>query len=145
MLNEIKPTKGSVKSRKRIGRGDGSGRGTFCGKGVKGQKARSGRGKGAQFEGGQTPLIRRQPKRGGFSNPNREEYEVINLDALEKFLDAGSYDITALIDAGIVRGKLPVKVLGRGEIKKKFNITVNAASKTAKDALAKAGGSVTII
>ena len=145
MLHEIKPTAGSRKTRKRTGRGDGSGRGTYCGKGIKGQKARSGRGKGAQFEGGQTPLIRRQPKMGGFRNPNREEYEVINLDVLEKSLKPGSYDVTELVEAGAVRGKLPVKVLGRGELTKKLDITVNAASKTAKDAVAKAGGSVTII
>ena len=144
MLHALKPTKGSKSSKKRVGRGNGSGRGTFCGRGCKGQKSRSGGGKGPQFEGGQTPLIRRQPKFGGFRNPNREEYEAINLDVLEEKLSAGSYDFDALKEAGLISGKLPVKILGRGKVTKKFKLTVDGASKSAKDAIEKAGGSVTV-
>lgn len=145
MLHMIKPAKGSKKRRQRVGRGDGSGRGTYCGRGVKGQSSRSGRNKGPQFEGGQTPLIRRQPKLGGFRNPNREEYEVINLDVLEKKLEPGSYEVTDLVEAGVVRGKLPVKVLGRGKVTKKFELKLDAASKSAKEAVEKVGGSITLL
>lgn len=128
-----------------MGRGNGSGRGTYCGRGCKGQKSRSGGVKGPQFEGGQTPLIRRQPKFGGFRNPNREEYEVLNLDTIEERLGAGSYDFDSLKKSGLIGGKLPVKVLGRGKLTKQFNLTVDGVSKSAKDAIEKAGGSVTII
>jgi len=145
MLHMLKPNKGSKRPKKRLGRGNGSGIGTFCGKGVKGQKARAGRGKGPQFEGGQTPLIRRQPKLGGFRNPNREEYEVINLDALDEMLESGSYDAESLREAHLVSGKFPVKVLGRGKLTKKFTLSVHAVSKSAKEAISAAGGSVTII
>jgi len=144
MLHTLKPYKGAKKARTRVGRGNGS-KGTFCGRGVKGQGARSGGIKGPQFEGGQTPLIRRQPKRGGFRNPNREEYEVLNLDTLEDRLEAGTYDTDALKEARLVDGKLPVKILGRGAVKKKFSLTVHAASKGARSAIEKAGGSVTIV
>lgn len=145
MLHTLKPYKGARKDRMRVGRGRGSGKGTFSGRGVKGQGARSGGGKGPQFEGGQTPLIRRQPKRGGFRNPNREEFEVLNLDRLEARLDPGNYDTDALREARLVDGKLPVKILGRGKLTKKLGLTVHAASKTARDAVEKAGGSVTIV
>jgi large subunit ribosomal protein L15 len=145
MLHALKPNIGSKKPKKRLGRGNGSGLGTFCGKGVKGQKARAGRGKGAQFEGGQTPLIRRQPKLGGFRNPNREEYEVLNLDSLEERLESGSYDIEGLKEARLVDGKLPVKLLGRGKLTKKFTLSVHAVSKSAKEAVSSAGGSVKIV
>lgn len=145
MLHTLKPYKGARKARTRVGRGRGSGKGTFSGRGVKGQGARSGGGKGPQFEGGQTPLIRRQPKRGGFRNPNRQEYEVLNLDTLEARLDTGNYDTDALREARLVGGRLPVKILGRGKLTKKLGLTVHAASKTARDAVEKAGGSVTIV
>jgi len=145
MLHLLKPAKGSRKQRKRLGRGNGSGRGTFCTRGVKGQKSRSGGGKGPQFEGGQTPLIRRQPKRGGFRNPAREEYEVVNLDVIESKLKAGSYDTDGLKEARLVNGVLPVKILGRGKVTKKFNFTVHGASKSAQEAIKAAGGSVTIV
>ncbi len=145
MLHLLKPSRGSKSSKKRVGRGNGSGRGTFCGRGCKGQQSRSGGGKGPQFEGGQTPLIRRQPKFGGFRNPNREEYEVINLDTIEEKLDAGSYDFDALKKSGLIEGNLPVKILGRGKVTKKFKLTVDGVSKSAKEAIEKVGGSVTII
>ena len=143
MLHTLKSNKGARKERIRLGRGNGSGKGGFCAHGCKGEQARAGRGKGPGFEGGQVPLIRRQPKLGGFINPTREEYQVVNIDILEK-LDAGSYDVAALKAKAMVDGPKPVKLLGRGVVSKKFNITVNAASKSAKEAVIKAGGSVTI-
>ena len=122
----------------------GSGHGTFSTKGVKGQQARAGRGKGAQFEGGQTPLVRRQPKLPGFHNPGREEYEIVNLDVLERELAPGSYDVAALREAQILSKNLPVKILGRGNLTKKFAFTVDAASKSAKKLIVAAGGSLTV-
>ena len=144
MLHTLKPSKGSTHRRKRLGRGTGSGRGAFSTKGVKGQKARAGRGKGAQFEGGQTPLVRRQPKFHGFQNPGREEYEVVNLDVLERKLAPGSYDVGALRTARLLTKNLPVKILGRGKLTKKFALAVDAASKSAKKAVVAAGGSLTV-
>lgn len=145
MLHTLKPARGSRKRRKRLGRGVGSGRGTFCTRGVKGQKARAGGGKGPQFEGGQTPLIRRQPKRGGFRSPTWREYAIVNLDTLEERLEPGGYDATALREARLVHGKLPVKVLGRGSVSKKFDLRVDAASKGARKAVEEAGGSIRYI
>ena len=145
MLHTLKPSKGSKKAKKRVGRGCGSHRGTYSTRGLGGQKARSGGPKGPGFEGGQTPLIRRQPKRGGFRNPNREEFQVVNIDVLEKHLEAGSYDVDALKEARLVDGALPVKILGRGAVTKKFVLTVHNASKSAREAVEKAGGSVTIV
>lgn len=145
MLHTLKSNKGARKERIRLGRGNGSGKGGFCAHGCKGEQARAGRGKGPGFEGGQVPLIRRQPKLGGFLNPTREEYQVVNLDVLEQKLEAGSYDIPALRNAALIDGRLPVKLLARGAVKKKFDFTVNAASKSAKEAVKKAGGSVTIV
>lgn len=144
MFHIIKPVQGSRKAHRRVGRGNGSGRGTFSGHGCKGEQARAGRGKAAPFEGGQTPLVRRQPKLGGFKNPTRKEYEVVNCDSLEAHLEPGTYDVEGLKEARLVDGKRPVKLLARGKLTKKFSLTVNAASKSAKDAVAKVGGSVTI-
>lgn len=96
------------------------------------------------FEGGQTPLIRRQPKLGGFRSPGRVEKEAITLSKLDQLLEAGSYDVAALRKRGIVRSSRPVKILGN-VVTKKFNLTVHAASKGAKEAVEKAGGSVTIV
>jgi len=90
------------------------------------------------------PLIRRQPKLGGFRSPRRVVYEPVNLDVLEVQLTAGAYDTAALREQGVVRTKRPIKLLGRGTVKKKFTLTVDAASKSAKEAIEKAGGSVTI-
>lgn len=145
MLHTLTPAKGARKERIRLGRGNGSGKGNFSGHGCKGEQARSGRGKGPGFEGGQVPLIRRQPKLGGFKNPTREEFEIVNLDLLEQKLEAGSYDADALKEARLVDGGMPVKILGRGAITKKFNLTVDAASKSAKEAITKAGGSITLV
>ncbi len=145
MLHTLKPAPGSRKPKKRVGRGNSSNGGTTAGRGTKGQHSRSGNGRRFGFEGGQTPLIRRQPKLGGFKNINKKVYEVINIGTLEAKLDAGTYDADALKAAKLISTKNPVKLLSRGEVKKKFNLTVSAASKAAVEAIEKAGGKVTIL
>jgi len=144
MLHTLKPAPGSRKARKRVARGTSGKGGLTAGRGTKGQQSRSGKGRRFGFEGGQTPLLRRQPKLGGFRNPRRKEYEVLTLKVLEEKLVAGSYDIAALRSAKLVRTKKPVKLLATGSVKKKFTLTVNAASKAASEAITKAGGSVQI-
>lgn len=144
MLHTIKPYHGAKSTFKRVARGNGSGKGTTAGRGTKGQQSRVGKGRRPGFEGGQTPLIRRQPKLGGFTNPSRVNYEVLNVDMLEK-LPAGSYDAAALRSAKLLKTSLPVKLLGRGQLTKKFSLTVHAASKSAKALVEKAGGSLTIV
>ncbi|SFL66056.1 large subunit ribosomal protein L15 [Bradyrhizobium sp. NFR13] len=149
-LSDIADNAGSRKKRMRVGRGIGSGKGKTSGRGGKGQTARSGvRIKG--FEGGQMPLHRRLPKR-GFNNIFRVDYAEINLDRLQDAIDAKTIDIKAVINAeslvkaGVLRrSKAGVRVLGRGEIKAKINIEVHGATKTAIEAIEKAGGSVKII
>ena len=149
-LSDIADNAGSRKKRMRVGRGIGSGKGKTAGRGGKGQTARSGvRIKG--FEGGQMPLHRRLPKR-GFNNIFRLDYAEINLDRLQDAIDAKTVDIKAVINAeslvkaGVLRrSKAGVRVLGRGEIKAKINIEVHGATKTAIEAIEKAGGSVKII
>ncbi len=145
MLHTLKPNRGSTHSSRRVARGNGSGNGTTGGRGQKGQQSRTGKGRRLGFEGGQTPLIRRQPKLGGFTHPRRVNMEPLNLDILEKRLEAGTYDVAKLKSLRIVSGRSPVKLLGRGTITKKLSLTVNAASKSAKEAVEKAGGSVTIV
>lgn len=145
MLHALKPNYGSTKKRHRVARGNGAGSGTTAGRGGKGQKGRTGKGRRLGFEGGQTPLIRRQPKLGGFVHPRRVNMEPLNLDTLEKTLKPGAYDIAALKSLRVISGRAPVKLLGRGTITKKLSLTVNAASKSAKAAVEKAGGSVTIV
>jgi large subunit ribosomal protein L15 len=147
-LNEIAPQEGSTKGRMRIGRGPGSGKGKTGGRGVKGQKARSGVAI-AGFEGGQMPLHMRMPKR-GFNNPFAKEFAEVNLWRLEQAVAAGKLDVKKAIDtdvllaAGIIRrAKDGVKLLGKGELKAKLNLTVYAATPSAVAAVEKAGGSVT--
>jgi len=148
-LNELSDNPGATKKRKRIGRGPGSGTGKMGGRGIKGQKSRSGVAiKG--FEGGQMPLYQRLPKR-GFSKPNRKAFAVINLGLIQKFIDLGKLDaksITedALIESGVVRRKLDgIRVLAKGEITAKATIAVTGASKAAVEAVEKAGGALTIV
>jgi len=148
-LNELSDNPGATKKRKRIGRGPGSGTGKMGGRGIKGQKARSGVAiKG--FEGGQMPLYQRLPKR-GFNKPNRKAFAVINLGLIQKFIDLGKLDaksITedALIESGVVRRKLDgIRVLAKGEITAKATIAVTGASKAAVEAVEKAGGALTIV
>jgi len=147
-LNELSPREGSTKNRMRVGRGPGSGKGKTAGRGVKGQKARSGVAI-AGFEGGQMPLHMRMPKR-GFNNINRKDFAEVNLWRLEQAIAAGkldakkAIDADALIAAGVVRrAKDGLRLLGKGEIKSKINITVYSASAAAVQAVEKAGGSVT--
>ena len=149
-LNEIAPKHGSRKKRFRIGRGIGSGAGKTGGRGGKGQTARSGvRIKG--FEGGQMPMHRRLPKR-GFNNVFRVEYAEVNLDRIQQAIDAKAIDVgsainaESLVKAGVLRRvKAGVRLLGRGELKAKINIEVHGASKSAIEAVEKAGGSVKIL
>lgn len=144
MLHKISPAAGSRKKRKRIARGNSAGGGTTGGRGTKGQQSRVGKGRKHGFEGGQVPLVARQPKLGGFMRPRRKNFEPLNIGLLET-LDAGTYDVSALSDAGLIHGRKPVKLLGTGKLTKKFSITVNAASESAKKAIEQAGGSLTIL
>ena len=146
-LHNLKPAKGSVKKGKRIGRGEGSKRGGTATRGHKGQKSRSGYSKKIGFEGGKQPLQRRVPKF-GFTNPNRVEYKGVNLDRLQELVDnkkiKTKVDKQTLVDNGLSKKKDLVKILGRGELKAKLDITVHAFSKNAKAAIEKAGGSATV-
>ena len=142
-LNNLRPAKGSVKTSKRIGRGQGSGKGGTATRGHKGQKSRSGYSKKVGFEGGQMPLQRRVPKF-GFTNINRKEYLGINLDKLQEFVDNGrikdTVNMEVLVEARLARKNDLVKILGRGELKAKLDITVHKFTETAKAAIEKAGG-----
>ncbi len=146
-LHNLKPAEGSTKKGKRIGRGEGSKRGGTATRGHKGQKSRSGYSKKIGFEGGQQPLQRRVPKF-GFTNPNRVEYKGVNLDRLQELVDnkkiKTKVDKQTLVDNGLAKKKDLVKILGRGELKAKLDITVNAFSKNAKVAIEKAGGTATV-
>jgi len=142
-LHNLQPAKGSVKSGKRIGRGEGSGKGGTSTRGHKGAKSRSGYSKKVGFEGGQMPLQRRVPKF-GFKNINRKEYQGINLDTLQSMVDEGRIKDTVTLDVLIENGLAGkndlIKILGRGELKAKLNITVHKFTATAKEAIEKAGG-----
>ncbi len=141
-LHELAPNEGAVRERKRVGRGIGSGLGKTCGRGHKGQKSRSGdRNLPSWFEGGQTPLHKRVPKR-GFRAVNRVEYTVVNLKTLEKYFDAGQ-EITPelLLQKGLVKKGMPVKVLGDGELTKPLKVKANAFSQSARQKIEAVGGS----
>ena len=147
-LNELRDNEGSSKNRMRIGRGPGSGKGKTGGRGVKGQKARSGVAING-FEGGQMPLHMRMPKR-GFNNPFAKEFAEVNLWRIEQAIAAGKLDAKqpidgeALIKAGVLRrAKDGVKLLGKGELKAKVNLTVYSATPSARAAVEKAGGTLT--
>ncbi len=144
-LHELKPATGSKRPRRRVGRGDGSGMGTYSGKGNKGQNARGGA--PYLFEGGQLPLIKRLPHMRGFTPRNRVAYAPVNLAQLESLFEAGS-DVTPqiLLDRRVVRRKQdPVKVLGDGGLTKKLNISAHAFSQAAREKIEKAGGTVTVV
>jgi large subunit ribosomal protein L15 len=143
-LSELKPAEGSVKSRKRIGRGQGSGRGGTSTRGHKGAKSRSGYSRKAGFEGGQMPLYKRVPKF-GFTSPNRVEYQVINLNALELLVEKINQTVITLdvlVSNGLASKNDRVKILGQGELTKGLEISVHAFSKSAIDAIEKVGGKV---
>jgi len=144
-LHELKPAEGSRRVRNRVGRGTSSGNGKTSGRGQKGQKARSGGGVRLGFEGGQTPLFRRLPKR-GFTNINRKEYAIVNLDVLNRFADGFEVTPVALVDAGIVKNeKSGVKVLANGELTKRLMVKAAKFSKAAEKAIVAAGGSIEVI
>ncbi|MEQ1745248.1 MAG: 50S ribosomal protein L15 [Saprospiraceae bacterium] len=146
-LGNLRPAKGAVKSRKRIGRGQGSGHGGTSTRGHKGDKSRSGSRQKRGFEGGQTPMQRRLPKR-GFKNINRVEYVPLNLGRLDLLVATtgqSSFDVQALVSAGIARRTDKIKVLGHGTLTAKVNVTVHAISATAKAAIEALGGSVQIV
>lgn len=150
-LNELSDNKGARKNRIRVGRGIGSGKGKTGGRGVKGQKSRSGVSGIRAYEGGQMPLYMRLPKR-GFNKPNRAAYVEVNVGRLQAAIDAGKLDsgqkidAAALVEAGVVRrAKDGVRLLGVGELKTKLDLVVAHASAGAKAAVEKAGGSVTIV
>ncbi|OEK03563.1 50S ribosomal protein L15 [Roseivirga sp. 4D4] len=144
-LNTLKPAEGSTKSSKRIGRGQGSGRGGTSTRGHKGAKSRSGYSRKSGFEGGQMPLQRRVPKF-GFTSPNRVEYKAINLDTLQALAEkTGASAITneTLVENGLAAKNDLIKVLGRGELKAKVEVTAHKFSAAATAAIEKAGGTVT--
>ena len=144
-LHELKPAEGSRQERNRVGRGSSSGNGKTSGRGQKCQKSRSGGGVRLGFEGGQTPLFMRLPKR-GFTNVNRKEYAVVNLDILNRFEDGTEVTPLTLVEAGIVKDeKSGIKVLGNGELTKKLTVKATKFSKTAEEAIVANGGSVEVI
>jgi large subunit ribosomal protein L15 len=149
-LNEIRDNEGAAKRRMRVGRGEGSGKGKTGGRGVKGQKARSGVSI-AGFEGGQMPLHMRLPKR-GFNNPFRKTYAEVNLGRIAKAIEAGKLDpkkpvdAAALIAAGVIRrARDGVRLLGKGELKAKIDLSVHSASASARTAIEAAGGKLTAL
>ena len=146
-LNELRDNPGAMTRKKRVARGPGSGKGKTAGRGIKGQKSRSGVAINA-YEGGQMPLYRRLPKR-GFSKPNRKEFAVVNLGAIAKFIEAGKLDVKSeiteesLVASGLVRRKLDgIRVLAKGEIGQAVTLSVTGASKGAIEAVEKAGGTL---
>ena len=148
-LNELRDNPGASRKKKRVARGPGSGKGKTAGRGIKGQKSRSGVAINA-YEGGQMPLYQRLPKR-GFNKPNQRHFAVINLGILQKFIDDGKIDAKksvtedVLLESGLVRRKLDgIRLLAKGELKAKLDLTVTGASKAAVEAVEKAGGSITI-
>ena len=148
-LHELRDNDGATKRKKRIGRGPGSGKGKMGGRGIKGQKSRSGVAING-YEGGQMPLYQRLPKR-GFNKPNRKSFAVVNLGLIQKFVEAGKIDASqtitedALVDSGLVRRKLDgIRVLAKGEFTVKASLEVTGASKSAVAAVEKAGGSLTV-
>ena len=148
-LHELRDNPGATKSKKRIGRGPGSGTGKTGGRGIKGQKSRSGVALNG-YEGGQMPLYMRLPKR-GFNNINAKRHAVVNLGILQKFIDAKKIDAKSaitedvLVESGLVRRKLDgIRVLAKGDVTAKLNIEVTGASKSAVAAVEKAGGSLTV-
>ncbi len=146
-LSSLKPAKGSVKSRKRIGRGTGSGRGGTSTRGHKGAQSRSGYSKKRGFEGGQMPLQRRVPKF-GFTNPFRIEYHGINLDTLQALAvlnKISTIDVEVLVQNGLAGKKEKIKILGRGKLSSKLDVKAHAFSAAAKDAIEAQGGTIATI
>lgn len=140
-LHELKPVAGARKERNRVGRGIGSGNGKTSGRGTKGQNSRSGGGVRPGFEGGQNPLFRRIPKR-GFTNINRKDYAIVNLDQLNRFEEGTEITPALLIESGVVKAeKSGIKILGNGQLSKKLTIKAHKFSNSAIKAIETAGGS----
>jgi large subunit ribosomal protein L15 len=145
MLNTLQPTPGSRRPRKRLGRGPGSGTGKTAGKGTKGQNARSGGGVRPGFEGGQLPLFQRLPKR-GFKNVNRKDYAIINLDDLNAFSAGDVVSPETLLGRNVIKKVLSgVKILGNGQLEKALTVKAHKFSKSAEEAIIKAGGTVEVM
>ena len=146
-LEDLRPAPGSVKRRKRVGRGPGSGHGKTSTKGTKGQQSRSGGGKAGGFEGGQMPLYRRLPKRGFLPHGGKTEYAIVNVEALAKFPADSVVDPDALSDARLIRrsGRRHVKVRGDGDVPHAVTVKVHAVSESAKAKIEAKGGRVEII
>ena len=147
-LHELKPSPGSRKSRKRVGRGTGSGMGKTSGRGMKGQGARSGGGKGPYFEGGQLPLVRRLPFRRGFTNIWRVEYTPINVGRLQEKFGDGGQEVTpeTLVEAGIIsHSDKAVAILGDGKLTSALTVRAHRFSKSAREKIEAAGGTVEVL
>jgi large subunit ribosomal protein L15 len=143
-LHDLKPAAGAHRKSRRIGRGTGSGRGKTSGRGQKGQNARS-EGFRLGFEGGQMPLSQRLPKLPGFKNPFKKVYAVVNLSKLSRFADGTKVDAAALLEAGLVRAGLDVKILGTGGLKRKLVVEAHSFSLSAREAIEARGGSVKVL
>lgn len=144
-LHELKPNEGARKKRKRVGRGMASGFGKTSGRGQKGQNARSGKGVRVGFEGGQTPLFQRLPKR-GFTNVNRKEYAIVNIQDLNRFDNDTEITPELLKESGLVRKKdFDIKILGKGELDKKLQVRAHKFSSAAVKAIEAAGGKIEVI
>ncbi|MBR2216035.1 MAG: 50S ribosomal protein L15 [Selenomonadaceae bacterium] len=144
-LHELAPAPGSRKTRNRVGRGIGSGNGKTSGRGMKGQKARSGGGVRTGFEGGQMPLYRRLPKR-GFKNIWAKEYAEVNVESLNRFDDGATVDPVALVESGILKNvRDGVRILGNGELTKKLKVCANGFTRSAETKITAAGGQIEVI
>ena len=147
-LHDLTPAPGSKKKRKRVGRGMASGKGKTSGRGMKGQNARSGGGKGPYFEGGQLPLVRRLPFKRGFNNISRVEYKPVNLDRLQEKFGEGDLEVTptTLVEAGIIKSSdKAVAILGGGELNTALTVKAHRFSKSAKEKIEAAGGTVEVL
>lgn len=141
--NEIRSPNGAKKARKRVGRGDGSGQGSFSGRGMKGQNSRSGGGVRPNFEGGQLPITKALPMMRGFTNIFRKEFSVVNVDKLTEFQANTEVTLELMVERGIVKDlKQPVKILGRGEIDAPLVVEAHSFSRTARQKIEDVGGSV---
>jgi large subunit ribosomal protein L15 len=144
-LHELHPVEGSTRGRKRVGRGIGSGMGKTSTRGHKGQNSRAGGGVRPGFEGGQTPLFKRLPKR-GFNNVNRVEFNIINIEDLNSFKEGTKVDSLKLVKTGLIKNNnLKIKVLGNGKLEKKLTVIAHKFSKSAEQGITEAGGNIEVI
>lgn len=144
--HELKPNPGATHAKKRVGRGNGSGHGTYAGKGLKGQKSRSGKPVRLGFEGGQMPIYRRFKTLRGFNNKWRTEYQPVNVAALERFDSGSTVTVEVLRAAGVIKDlRTPVKVLGNGDLTKKLTVSAHGFSASAREKIESAGGTATVL